>query len=111
MHPLISRSLDRLIIHLAAKAMSLPGRHEPHAKEAAVLLNHPDFFCNFAQSPGDFVFTDENSFQFHSQISTPWRSNNLVRGKLFCCEKNWQEFPTVILLHGWNDELGYQFRL
>jgi hypothetical protein len=111
MHPLITRPLDRLIIRLAARAMPSPGRHEPHAKEAIALLEHPDFFCDFVQSPSDFVFIDSNVFHFRSQISSPWQNNNLVRGKLFCCADNWQQFPTVILLHGWNDELGYQFRL
>src|SRR4051812_5359608 len=99
MHPLLTRSLDRLIIRLAARAMPSPGRHEAHAKEAAALLEHPDFFCDFVQSPSDFVFIDGHDFQFHSQISTNWPNNNLVRGKLFCCEENWQQFPTVILLH------------
>jgi hypothetical protein len=62
--------------------MPPPGRHEPHAEEAAALLEHPDFFCDFAQSPSDLKFTDQRIFQFQSQISTPWDENNLVRGKL-----------------------------
>lgn len=110
MYPLLSRALDRLVIRLAANAMPPPGQHQPHMDEAVELLQHPDFFCDFIQSPNDLRFVDDNKFQFRSAISTPWDENNLVHGKLFCCSKDWQKFPSVILLHGWNDELGYQFR-
>lgn len=111
MHPLLTRSLDRLIIRLAANAMPEPDQHEPHAAEAAELLGHPDFFCDFVQSPGDFAFVSTNNFQFRSAISTPWEKNNLVRGRFFACARIWQNFPTVILLHGWNDEMSYRWRL
>ncbi|MEO6181589.1 MAG: alpha/beta hydrolase family protein [Verrucomicrobiota bacterium] len=111
MHPLLTRSLDRLIIRLAANAMPEPERHEPHAAEAATLLGHPDFFCDFVQSPSDFEFIIGNHFQFWSAISTPWSKNNLVRGRFFTCAEHWQNFSTVILLHGWNDEISYRWRL
>ncbi len=111
MHPWFTRPLDRLIIRLAAAAMSCNARHQPHAEEAGALLEGDDFFCAFVKGPSDLVFTGGNAFQFRSALSTPWENNNLVRGKLFCCAENWQQFPTVILLHGWNDELGYRFRL
>jgi dienelactone hydrolase len=110
MHPLLTRSLDRFVIRMAARAMPQPGRHQPHAEEAAALLNDPDFFCDFVQSPGDFKFTGENAFEFQSEIATPWEGNNSVRGKFFRCDEEWKKFPTTILIHGWNDELGYQFR-
>jgi hypothetical protein len=110
MNSLLTRSLDRLIIRLAAKAMASPGRHLPHADKARELLGHPDFFCDFVRSP-ELVFIRDGDFQFPSPIETPWENNNVVRGKLFCCEGAWQNFPSLILLHGWNDELGYRFRL
>jgi len=110
MHPLLTRSLDRWVIRLACRGMPAPGRHEPHAEEAAELLNHSDFFCDFVESPRDLEMNDENIFKFKSQIITPWEENDLVWGKFFPCAENWRKFPTTILLHGWNDELGYQFR-
>jgi len=110
MIPLLNRSLDSLIIRIAARAMPSSGHHEPHAAEAAALLEHPDFFSNDAQSPGDFVLNGQNCFRFRSSISTPWENNNCVHGKLFSCGADWAKHPTVILLHGWNDELGYRFR-
>ena len=110
MHPLLNRSLDRLVIRLACRGIPTPGRHLPHAEEAATLLERSDFFCDFVESPSDFQFVGKNSFQFKSPISTPWEVNNLVRGELFRCAENWQNCPTVILLHGWNDEIGYRFR-
>lgn len=86
------------------------GRHEPHAREAAVLLQADDFFCDFVRVP-ELVFSGNNVFEFQSPLATPWENNNRVRGKLFRCAENWASHPTVILVHGWNDELGYRFRL
>jgi dienelactone hydrolase len=110
MHPWLTQSLDRLIIRLACRGMSPPGRHPPHAEEAAELLNHPDFFCDFVEAPRDFDLSVENVFKFKSPIITPWEKNNWVHGKFFPCASDWQKFPTTILLHGWNDEMSYQFR-
>ena len=110
MHPFFARSLDRLVIRLAANAMTETD-HLPHLAEATALLNHPDFFCDSVHSPGDFQFVTGRHFQFCSMISTPWEKNNLVRGRFFTCGCAWQNFPTVILLHGWNDEIGYRWRL
>lgn len=110
MYPWFTQSLDRLIIRTACRGMPAPGRHQAHADEAAALLNHPDFFCDFVNSPTDFQLGNENIFQFKSQITTPWERNNIVHGKFFPCAQDWQKYPTTILLHGWNDELGYQFR-
>src|SRR5690606_33187797 len=55
-------------------------------------------------------FIEDGIFQFRSMISSPWTENNLVHGKLYSCGADWQKLPTIILLHGWNDELGYRFR-
>ncbi|MEO6034697.1 MAG: alpha/beta hydrolase family protein [Verrucomicrobiota bacterium] len=110
MHPLLTRSIDRVIIRLATSAIPSAQRHEAHAAEAAALLDHLDFFSNEAQAPADFFLTQQNEFEFLSSIATPWENNNRVRGKLFPCAGDWEKFPTVILLHGWNDELGYRFR-
>ncbi len=110
MYPLLTRSLDWMIIRIAACTMPPARGHQAHAAEASEFLEHPDFFSDDAQSPPDFVLTDENEFRFHSLISTPWENNNWVRGKLFPCRADWEKYPTVILLHGWNDELGYRFR-
>ena len=111
MHPLVTRSLDRLIIRMAANAMAESEPHEPHAAEAVALLACPDFFCDAARAPVDLQFVSDNHFQFRSAVATPWEKNNLVRGRFFTCAARWQNFPTVIHLHGWNDEIGYQWRL
>lgn len=110
MYPVLNRALDRLVIRMACRGMSKPGRHAPQADEASSLLDNLDFFCDFVQGPESFTLTENNVFKFRSPISTPWAENNLVRGRLFPCARDWQKFPTVILLHGWNDEWGYQFR-
>ena len=110
MHPLFTRSLDSIIIRLAANSMPASPRHQANASEAAALLDHPDFFCGSLPSPLDFVLTGKNHFIFQSAISTPWANNNCVHGKLFPSCADWKNHPTVILLHGWNDELGYRYR-
>jgi pimeloyl-ACP methyl ester carboxylesterase len=43
-------------------------------------------------------------------VATPWAENNVVFGKLYRAGRKWQERPSVILLHGWNGELGYRWQ-
>jgi pimeloyl-ACP methyl ester carboxylesterase len=35
----------------------------------------------------------------------PFAENNTVHGRLYRCAERWQERPTVLLLHGWNDAI------
>ena len=78
--------------------------------EAEALLRGADFFCDFVQAPADLAFFNHVEFQFRSAIATPWEENNQVFGKLFKAGPDWRQRPSVVLLHGWNGELGYRLQ-
>lgn len=73
------------------------------------MLAQEDFFPETV-SPADPRFKGAKRFQFQSQVATPWAENNVVHGKLFRAGKDWQTKPSVLLVHGWNGELGYLFQ-
>lgn len=81
----------------------------PRAHEAQEMILRPDFF----HPPGGLPrieFSGSRRFRFASQHPSPWRENNVVHGVLHRAGPDWRMKPSVILLHGWNGELGYQFQ-
>lgn len=95
---------------MACRAQAKPGRFAPHWEEAQQLLNDRDFFCDFAQTPSDVKWTSNTHLQFTSQLETPWPETKTVHAQFHRCSEDWQKKPTVVLVHGWNDELGYVYR-
>lgn len=86
------------------------GIHPPNLAEARELLCRSDFFPATPKAPTDLKWVSKTDFQFTSSIGSRWPENNVVRGKLLRCGEDWKTKPTVILIHGWNDEVGYMFR-
>jgi pimeloyl-ACP methyl ester carboxylesterase len=74
------------------------------------MLASEDFFRADCAGPRDLKFHGKYEFRFRSRISTPWANNNVVYGRLYRAGKNWTERPSVLLVHGWNGELGYHFQ-
>lgn len=109
MHPLITKPIDRLIIRLACNAQPKPGRFPPRIDEARALLREPDFFGGPVTVP-DLKWSSTHDFQFPSPVASPWPETKTVYGKMYRCGENWADNPTVVLVHGWNDDLGYHFR-
>jgi pimeloyl-ACP methyl ester carboxylesterase len=89
-------------------AQSPVGEHG--AQEAAALLKQSEFLSRAVQAPADLYFFNAREFRFKSAVSTPWAENNVVYGKLFRAGKDWRTRPSVVLLHGWNGELGYYYQ-
>lgn len=110
MHSYFAKSLDRFVIALACRHSPRPGSHPPCASEAAALLERADFFAPAAGAPADFKFDRDGRFTFISSVKTPWPENNLVYGRLWRAKNSRATNPAVILIHGWNDEMGYRFR-
>lgn len=102
----VTERLDRLAIASACGSIPQSPSGPPHIVEARGLIEQADFFEPCA-APIDPSFSDQHTFQFASQINTPWPENNLVRGKFYPVAHHWRQRPAVILLHGWNGELGY----
>ncbi len=69
------------------------------------LLRRPDLFKTAVGPANDLTFQSGHAFQFTSPVDSPWPENRIVHGKFYRAGRNWQNRPSVILLHGWNGEL------
>jgi pimeloyl-ACP methyl ester carboxylesterase len=81
---------------------------QAHIAEASEILRRPEFFCPPVE-PAPVEFISKSRFQFASPVCSEVENNNLVRGRFEPAEKEWRRRPSVILLHGWNAELQYQW--
>lgn len=105
---LIARPLDRFAIRSACGSVLPSPDGQSHAAEALALLRSPDFFSPPVEVP-QIRFTSKGCFEFVSPVRSEAENNNVVRGRFEPAAKDWQTRPTVILLHGWNAELQYQW--
>lgn len=102
----LTRPLDRIAIRSAmASVKVVDGCGDIDAAEK--VLREPDLFEAPVAAARDLAFTSEHDFQFSSPGDNPWPENNVVHGKFYKSGKHWRDKPGVILLHGWNGELGY----
>jgi dienelactone hydrolase len=101
--------LDSWVIRSAAARMPAQSGCNPQLRAARDLIQSDSFFtCQV--KPAELQFISKEKFQFRSPIQTPFTHNNTVHGRFFRCGGDWQSKPTVILLHGWNDEINHRFR-
>jgi pimeloyl-ACP methyl ester carboxylesterase len=100
------RPLDRLAIRGAVSSV-VGSEGCSQAEAAQSLLNDPQLFSHPVEPPGDVVFHSRHDFRFTSPIEPVWAENRIVHGKLYRAGSDWEKKPSVILLHGWNGELGY----
>ncbi len=106
MHPFLTKALDRLAF--ASAQHSVPSRDcKRSLQEIRQLLDSPDFFPQAPPAVPELQFRQAQRFEFISPISTHWPENNRVPGRFYRSGADWTERPTVLLLHGWNGELGY----
>ncbi len=106
----LTEPLDRLAIRSATRSVRCGTGPATHLKEAEEVLARPDFFGLSEVTPARPEFANRTNFQFPSYISTPWEENNVVWGKFYRASRNWQKDPAVLLVHGWNGELGYYWQ-
>jgi dienelactone hydrolase len=106
----IARPLDRFAIRSACGAVLPSPDGKSHLEEAVEFLGRDDFFLPVVE-PAQVEFTSKQAFRFMSPMRSDSETNNTVRGHFEPAAKNWQERPSVILLHGWNSELQYQWQL
>jgi len=81
---------------------------DPHLDEAAEFLNRPNFFVPETE-PANLQITAGDTFHFSSPVPSGCAENDLVRGRFFPTDGDWRKRPSMILLHGWNAELQYQW--
>lgn len=103
----LQQSLDRLCIKLATETVRSGWRRADQAERAAELLARPDLLAPDV-SPAKLRFTERRKFLFESHIRTPWDSPT-ANGTFWRAGRDWQKRPAVILIHGWNGEMGYYF--
>jgi dienelactone hydrolase len=96
------------IFFAAARAPRLEGR-KPNLTEARAFLESRNFISPEVQ-PARVKFEGKQRFSFPTPRPTPYLENNIVHGRFFRCERKWQDRPTVILLHGWNDVIDHRWR-
>jgi dienelactone hydrolase len=101
--------LDAWVIRSAAARMPGPCGCDPQLDAAEGLIRSEDFFRTPVEA-AKLEFLQGERFRFQSPIQTPFDHNNVVYGRLYRSGENWQSRPSVILLHGWNDELNHRFR-
>ena len=99
------QALDRLCIKLATETVRGGFRREDQAQHAAELLARPDLITPEV-SAAKLRFTNKREFIFESVIRTPWDTPT-AKGSLWRAGSDWNKKPAVILIHGWNGEMGY----
>ena len=75
--------------------------------EAIEFLNGANFIPAESK-PADPEFTSNIHFRFPSPRPSECAENNVVHGRLYRRAKDWQKFPTIILLHGGADFLSHR---
>lgn len=107
---LIAKPLDRFAIRCACGSVLPSPDGRSHVEEASAFLRQSDFFSPSVDAAA-VEFPSTTAFRFSSPVRTGSENNDTVPGCFEPASKNWQERPSVILLHGWNSELQYQWLL
>jgi pimeloyl-ACP methyl ester carboxylesterase len=84
-------------------------RGDSKLTEAVEFLNGPNFIPAESK-PAELEFTSNIHFKFPSPRPCEFAGNNVVHGRLYRRAKDWQKFPTLILLHGCSDSLNHRYR-
>jgi pimeloyl-ACP methyl ester carboxylesterase len=103
----LQQSLDRMCIKAATASVHSGWRRPDQADRAAKLLASPDLLTPEVPA-AKLHFTTRRHFKFDSAIKAPWDPSH-ARGVLWRAGRDWQKRPAVILIHGWNGEMGYYF--
>ena len=107
----LAKLIDWYVLQVAAMFPSIRkcARGDSKLTEAVEFLNGPDFIPAESK-PAELEFTSEIHFKFPSPRQCEFAENNVVHGRLYRRAKDWQKFPTLILLHGGSDSLNHWYR-
>jgi pimeloyl-ACP methyl ester carboxylesterase len=106
---ILAHLIDRFVISLAGLTHAESADRPARSREAAEWLARPDFFTPDAPA-AKLEFSGEHDFTFASPCDIGPPRNRLVHGRLFRAGSSLKDRPTVVLMHGWNDEPGYLWR-
>jgi dienelactone hydrolase len=105
----VCRLVDWMAIELAAARMARPDGNEPRLEEMEQLLESRDFIP-VATEAARVQLAGPLRIRFETPRPGAIPENNTVHGRLYRCGERWQEHPTVLLMHGWNDATNHYFR-
>jgi len=105
----LSKLIDWSAIHMAAATMPRPDGRNQQLAEALQLIDSPEFIPPDVK-PAQVQFIGKDRLHFATPRPGPWVENNTVQGRIYRCAERWQERPTVLLLHGWNDAIDHYVR-
>ena len=108
MHAAIVKPLDWFTIQLARLSVRNAVTPDGQVVAAEALLQRPEFLNQDVAAPVDWEFGTCRAFRFTSPVVSPWNHNNIVHGRFFPVTERWTVHPTVVLMHGWNAEMGYR---
>ncbi len=106
----LAKFIDWSVLQVAAMRPSIRkcARGDSKLTEAVEFLNGPDFIPAESK-PAELEFKSNIHFTFPSPRPCEFAENNIVHGRLYRRTNDWQKFPTIILLHGGGDFLGYRY--
>ena len=96
-----------MCIGLATASVHSGWRRPDQSERAAELLAAPELFTPKVPS-AKLEFKGKRRFVFNSVVQSRWDVNP-PHGVLWRAGKDWKNKPAVILIHGWNGEMGYYF--
>ena len=105
----LAKFIDWSAIQVRSLLMPPLDGQNPRLEQAIEFLKGPEFIPAESQ-PAPIEFKGPVHFQFTSPRPCEFAENNVVPGRIYRCLDRWREKPAIILLHGRDDFVGYQFR-
>jgi dienelactone hydrolase len=102
----LKQKMDRWAISAAAKALPRVAPDASQKSEVERTLARHDLFLPPESTP-NVTLNGDFTWHFESSIRTPFAANNVVHGRLFPAGRDWRDYPSVVLVHGWNAEMHY----
>src|SRR5258706_12814158 len=96
-----------MCISLATASVRSGWRRADQADRAAKMLAQPDLLAPEVPA-AKLEFKGSRRFVFKSVVDAPW-DTSLAHGIFWRAGRDWQKRSAVILVHGWNGEMGYYF--
>jgi pimeloyl-ACP methyl ester carboxylesterase len=103
----VQQSLDRICIAAATASVRGGWRQAGQGERARALLAEEDFLAPRVPS-AELTFQSKSRFTFPSVVRKTWDTPTAC-GRFRRTGRDWQKRPAVIMLHGWNGEMGYYF--
>jgi dienelactone hydrolase len=105
----LARLIDWAAIRGAAARMPKPDGRDAHLTQAQRLIASTEFIPAEVAA-AKVQFSGANQLRFETPSPGVLPENNVVHGRLYRCAQKWQDRPTVLLLHGWNDVINHRWR-